>query len=868
MPVIQNYTQSVLPEGGIRTQADASAFGAPMGAAISGMGQTAAEVADRLADRLTKVEDDQGRIWAYDASQKKYSSLRQTLRQQVNSLNPDDPDFTAKSGALVQDFQTEVDNATQELIASAPSRSARRIVESHMAVNARGLINQAMDEQARVAGEYTAKLVNDSTKSDQDSIAGDPSNENAERIVATGRENIGALQTVDPVSKMKWIDSREHSLAITQIQSLLARDPKGFLAAVNPVGGGKLAVPTTAPSAEAVNPGLSMEDVFSHVIWAESRGRQFDKNGQPLVSKAGAIGKAQIMPGTGPAAAAAAGVPFDMDRLKNDPAYNAKLGQALFASYLKGYSGDLQKALAAYNWGSGALDEAVSKYGANWMQHAPAETKNFIATISARVEANARIANTNVVPPVAPQSLPQVQPMNEQDVANASPAIWGWSKLTWPEKVAMVRQAESALGSSLASERADIQAALKDIKVAAANGQIDPRAATDRFGLPNLQRVFGAEQGQRLYNDKVYSLKVGRFVAQMDKMPVGQAEAGLQAMMPKPGEGYADRYPVFAQAFEALQRVQTARIKDFGQWAINSGKAQPMDFSSPDTFKAGLQARIPVALSGVNDYRVGGDSHLLSKGEVEQLGNIISKAAPQDQIAYIRAIREATKGSDNWFRDVLGQVAAKNTMLPFAADLSTKGGRVTTDAGPQDSSMVAKYVLEGAHILQGKDIDDPTHVGRPMRIDDKMFRQYFWATVGPNAFSGPDAQRSAQVANDTYQAAKNYLAADIYHRRGNVDYLTPAMVKNAVNAVTGGTVKVPSGDRLFLPWGMDPKTFSERFSAGIREAVRDAGLEGTDLDNPDRFHYSNWSDGRYLVRNAGGQVLYGKDGRPVVIEVK
>ena len=81
-------------------------------------------------------------------------------------------------------------------------------------------------------------------------------------------------------------------------------------------------------------------------------------------------------------------------------------------------------------------------------------------------------------------------------------------------------------------------------------------------------------------------------------------------------------------------------------------------------------------------------------------------------------------------------------------------------------------------------------------------------------------------------------------------------------------MKVHSGDRLFLPWGMDPKTFSERFSTGIRVAVRDAGLEGTDLDNPDRFHYANWSDGRYLVRNAGGQVLYGKDGRPVVIEVK
>lgn len=181
--------------------------------------------------------------------------------------------------------------------------------------------------------------------------------------------------------------------------------------------------------------------------------------------------------------------------------------------------------------------------------------------------------------------------------------------------------------------------------------------------------------------------------------------------------------------------------------------------------------------------------------------------------------------------------------------------------------MVAKFVIEGAHILQGKDIDDPTHVGRPMSINDKLFRQFFREAVGPNAFNGPDAQRSAQVAEDTYQAAKNYLAADIYHRLGNVSEINRSMVENAVRAITGGTVKLPSGDQVFLPWGMDARTFSERFATGTRMAVRDAGLEGTDLDNPDRYHYSNWSDGRYLIQNEGGQVLYGKDGRPVVVDV-
>jgi hypothetical protein len=65
--------------------------------------------------------------------------------------------------------------------------------------------------------------------------------------------------------------------------------------------------------------------------------------------------------------------PFDVGQ----SAYAA--GWLLGAAY-KRY-GDLNKAIAAYNWGSGNLDADIAKHGKNWMDYAPKETQNEIARV-------------------------------------------------------------------------------------------------------------------------------------------------------------------------------------------------------------------------------------------------------------------------------------------------------------------------------------------------------------------------------------------------------------------------------------------------------------------------------------------------------
>lgn len=109
--------------------------------------------------------------------------------------------------------------------------------------------------------------------------------------------------------------------------------------------------------------------------------------GQFLTSPKGAIGPAQVMPGTAPEAAALAGVPYDERLYKTDTAYNLKIGQAYYAKQLADF-GDPVKAAAAYNAGPGRVRRAVrtgNRTGTDWTSHIPAETQQYVQNFAAKI---------------------------------------------------------------------------------------------------------------------------------------------------------------------------------------------------------------------------------------------------------------------------------------------------------------------------------------------------------------------------------------------------------------------------------------------------------------------------------------------------
>lgn len=120
-----------------------------------------------------------------------------------------------------------------------------------------------------------------------------------------------------------------------------------------------------------------IDRAFNVAVDTESNHQQFDRNGKPLTSSAGAVGIAQVMPDTGPEAAKLAGLPWDEKRYRHDAAYNYAIGKAYFKAMLNKF-GNLEMAYAAYNAGPGAVQKAAAK-GGDWLSALPAETQNYVA---------------------------------------------------------------------------------------------------------------------------------------------------------------------------------------------------------------------------------------------------------------------------------------------------------------------------------------------------------------------------------------------------------------------------------------------------------------------------------------------------------
>ena len=139
------------------------------------------------------------------------------------------------------------------------------------------------------------------------------------------------------------------------VQAIVIAAPEPAYAAVAPIAqsgdlGGAIA-------AASLRYGVS-RDLLEAVAWRESR------YNQAAVSRAGAVGVMQLMPGTA----------RDLGVDRFDLAQNVHGGAAYLSRMLHRFDGDVRMALAAYNAGPGA----VEKYGG-----VPpyAETQGYVAAI-------------------------------------------------------------------------------------------------------------------------------------------------------------------------------------------------------------------------------------------------------------------------------------------------------------------------------------------------------------------------------------------------------------------------------------------------------------------------------------------------------
>ena len=105
-------------------------------------------------------------------------------------------------------------------------------------------------------------------------------------------------------------------------------------------------------------------------------------------SRAGALGPFQLMPDTAKRFGVTDRTSYAQERVAAEKYLRWLLGH---------YGGDLDKALAGYNWGEGHVDRDIAAHGSAWLAYAPRETRDYIASIRRRIGGGeTRLASVNI----------------------------------------------------------------------------------------------------------------------------------------------------------------------------------------------------------------------------------------------------------------------------------------------------------------------------------------------------------------------------------------------------------------------------------------------------------------------------------------
>ncbi len=224
-----------------------------------------------------------------------------------------------------------------------------------------------------------------------------------------------ALENNNPLYAMQYKDDNKDNMTAQDTLAVLGKlnHQADAFAAQGVVNN------TTRTFATRIAP-TDMDRLTGIVSGMESGGKETDANGNVLTSSAGAKGSMQVMDGTNKDPG------FGVTPAKdNSPEERARVGRDYLAAMVTKY-GDVGKALAAYNAGPGAVDDAVKADPKNWLASLPKETQAYVSKGVSQF-------NTGGGAPVMPTKM--------EFVSNALAQLPGNSR---PELVAMTRQQAEA----------------------------------------------------------------------------------------------------------------------------------------------------------------------------------------------------------------------------------------------------------------------------------------------------------------------------------------------------------------------------------------------------------------------------------------
>ena len=312
----------------------------------------------------------------------------------------------------------------------------------------------------------------------------------------------------------------------------------------------------------------SESQLFSAMIWQESGGNQYGKDGSPLVSPKGAVGVAQVTEGTGPEAARLAGLVWDRDKWLNDPRYNAQLGRAYFGSQMNKYGNNPVLAVAAYNAGPGIIDDWINgtnKTGKNEGLTKIGDPRTGDVSNEQFAAAIPYEETRNYVAKVTGGALAIPGPATMENLINQP----FWNAMSPQNKSAMMSKVAGMYDMQAAAGRVALQSQmLNDMVTLEAGGSVNPVTPQKWAGVMPLQ----ASPAERMQLEKTYH----QYQQAMSLQPVyqtivkgnyQQGLAAVQSIQPKQDETDSKyKSELYASAVSKLQQVHDAREADPGTW--------------------------------------------------------------------------------------------------------------------------------------------------------------------------------------------------------------------------------------------------------------------------------------------------------------
>ncbi|HCM5243734.1 TPA: transglycosylase SLT domain-containing protein [Klebsiella variicola subsp. variicola] len=786
-----------------------------------------AEAAARAAETITRQENDtamQGAAFGLDAI--KYGLFKQ-VREKQGAAALD------SSNQALQQFDQEAEKLNQNIPTSRRDEWERLKMATRLQLQSSADAHE-FDEMKRYhQGQFEGRLdlgIADAQTYWKEPILYNTAVEKVDNAIDTYSAANG--WSAEQTAAMK--KDTQQKMALSATQANIAERTKGMMNADGTLN--------------AYDGTIDPDQLATAAFYQESRLSQFDASGQPLTSKKGAVGIAQVMKDTGAEAAQAAGLPWDEERWRNDPAYNLALGKAYLNKQLKAFGGNNVLALAAYNAGPGKVNEWISKYGdprtgaitnEDFIRSIPfQETQSYVTKIMDSVPSVPKTATMAAITdtPYFHQLSPQAQ----------SSALSGMAEV---------------LNKQRQASRVVLDGVVNDASAALRNGQ-QPQVMPSRNQLIS---TYGLVQGGQLYTQLQNDEAFGNNVKLVKNIPPAQQQQLLEQAKPETGPNYAERLKNYEQLQSAISAVNSARNADPVAFGIKEGAVGQIDFTDLNSLQSSIQARAVQA--GRISHQYGTPPTLLTKAEAKQFSTMLSQSAPGDALTLLQAVgRSLPPQGVSMFQAQLGE--NNPTYGALAGILAAPDNYLNTRSGigsyvdyplTVDKYIASERILQGYRALSPSAQDKKSGV-TPITIPSDQKMQESFNDLAGDAFpmSSQERQRAYGLFKSAYAGELlNNPDLDSGDRADAAKSVDDKIAGKAILYATGGVLKYRGTD-VVAPYGMGEDDFTSKMDNARAEAFKGLG-------SPSNFAPVKLPSGRYGFRI--GNRLATKDGQVITVEI-